>query len=63
MDIFPSLCDVLGFEIPESVNGQSFAKALKEDVVIRDRLYFAYTDKIRGITKDSLNIPSIDSKE
>ncbi|MFI3325813.1 MAG: sulfatase-like hydrolase/transferase [Clostridia bacterium] len=52
-DIFPTLCDVLGYEIPESVNSVSFANVLKNEApTSREHLYLVYTDKIRGITKD-----------
>lgn len=50
-DIFPTLCEMLGFEIPSSVNCPSFAKAFTEDVTIRDYLYLAYTTYIRGVRK------------
>ncbi|MFI3237908.1 MAG: sulfatase-like hydrolase/transferase [Lachnospiraceae bacterium] len=53
MDIFPTLCDVLGLEIPTSVEGKSFAKMFtKEDEVTRETLYFVYNDLIRSV-KDS----------
>lgn len=54
-DIFPTLCELIGIEIPESVNSQSFAGVLdgtKESG--REYLYLAYTDKIRGIKKDGM---------
>ena len=52
-DIFPTLCDLLGFEIPKSVNSKSFIKVLSgEEEKARDYLYLAYKDKIRGIKKD-----------
>lgn len=53
-DIFPTLCDILGLEIPKSVQGISFAKSLNDpSYVTRDHLYYAYTDKIRGVTKNN----------
>lgn len=52
-DIFPTLCDVLGIDTPESVNCESFIDVLKgEKDKGRDYLYLAYTDKIRGLRKD-----------
>ncbi len=52
-DIFPTLCDLLGFEIPDSVTTESFAKVIADDSEqTRESLYFAYTDKIRAVTKD-----------
>ncbi len=52
-DIFPTLCEMLGFETPSSVNSVSFADAITEDACeSRPYLYLAYRDKIRGVTKD-----------
>ncbi len=52
-DIFPTLCDLLGFEIPETVNGKSFAPCFKHaEHITRESLYLMYTDKIRAIKKD-----------
>ena len=53
LDIFPTLCDLCGLTIPESVEGRSFAKMLKDtSYVTRDSLYFVYNDLIRSV-KDS----------
>ncbi len=52
-DILPTLCDVLGFEKPESIMGKSFIDSLENKTQkSRDELYFVYTDKLRGITKN-----------
>ena len=52
-DIFPTLCDFLKLEQPESILGKSFLSAFEnKEVVIRDGLYLAYTDKIRGLRKE-----------
>lgn len=52
-DVYPTLCDMLGFEIPKSVNSISFIDVLKgHQKEAREYLYLAYTDKIRGVTKD-----------
>lgn len=51
-DIFPTLCDLIGVQIPASLEAKSLMPALKDDKVqMRDSLYFAYADVIRG-TKD-----------
>ena len=51
-DIFPTLCDHLGFEIPESVDGQSLVPAIKDaGVWIRDQVFFAYKNFQRGYRK------------
>ncbi len=52
-DIFPTLCELLGKDIPKSVTGQSFLPCLRgEKQASRDELYLMYTDKIRALTKD-----------
>ncbi len=49
-DIFPTLCDLTGSEIPDSVEGKSLVRAINHrDDAVRNELYFAYTDKIRSI--------------
>jgi arylsulfatase A-like enzyme len=53
LDIYPTICDLLGIEKPDTVEGESFA-----DVIIgkkersRNTLYFAYIDKIRSVKDD-----------
>lgn len=50
LDIMATLCEMMGFPIPESVEGRSFLKAFDDpDAVIRDSLYFAYNDIIRSV--------------
>lgn len=52
LDIFPSLCEHLGFGIPSSVEGQSFAPVLKgEQAHGREVLYFAYADTLRSVKR------------
>ncbi|GIN56841.1 choline-sulfatase [Lederbergia ruris] len=51
-DIFPTLCDLIGIEIPTSVEGISMLPVLNDQTVcLRDNLYFSYADKVRA-TKD-----------
>lgn len=51
-DIYPTICELLGIELPEGVDGQSFYRAFSDETAeIRDRLYLAYTDKIRAIRR------------
>ncbi len=53
-DIFPTICDLLSFDTPVSVNCKSFAKVLDNSSnKSREHLYFAYVDKIRGVKKDN----------
>ena len=50
MDIYPTLCDLCGIDIPESVEGISFAPMFtKPDYVTREDLYLAFQARIRGV--------------
>ena len=50
MDIYPSLCELCGLPIPESVEGKSFVPMLYDDsVTIRPDLYLAFQARIRGV--------------
>ena len=50
LDIFPTLCDLVGIETPAMVEGKSLAPAMGEpDERIRDYLHFAYEGFQRGI--------------
>ncbi len=55
LDIYPTLCDMLGIRVPVSVEGKSLLPAIKDkDKSIRDTLYFAYTDSLRAVKKSTL---------
>ena len=57
LDIFPSLCDLMGLKIPSSVEGQSFAKALTNgEWSGRPFLYFAYNDLMRAVKEDGYKL-------
>ena len=50
LDIFPTLCELNGISIPDSVEGISFAKTLEDaSVYPRKSLYFVYNDMIRAV--------------
>jgi arylsulfatase A-like enzyme len=50
LDIFPTICDLIGIDVPDTVEGKSFAKIIDDkDYKTRDTLYFAYKDKIRSV--------------
>lgn len=50
LDLFPTLCDAAGIQIPTSVEGKSFFSALKgEKCNNREDLYFAYTNLVRAV--------------
>lgn len=48
-DIFPTLCELTGTDIPQSVEGKSLLPAINEDELIRDDLYFAYCGFQRAV--------------
>jgi arylsulfatase A-like enzyme len=51
LDVYPTLCDICGVEIPASVEGKSFAKMFSNtEFESRSDLYFAFQARIRGIT-------------
>lgn len=57
LDIFPSLCDHLGLDIPPSVEGRSFAPLLNGgEAETRDRLYFAYESTLRPVKKGAYKL-------
>jgi arylsulfatase A-like enzyme len=50
IDIYPTLCDLVGAPIPDSVEGQSLVPLMKdEQKQIRETLYFTYKDVQRGV--------------
>lgn len=49
LDIYPTLCDLAEIEIPDSVEGRSLMPIIKDNKSVRDDLYLAFTDKIRGV--------------
>jgi arylsulfatase A-like enzyme len=51
MDIYPTLCDLIGGDIPESVESKSLLPAITGDATIRDELYFAY-ERFQRACKD-----------
>jgi len=49
LDIFPTLCDLIGVPIPGSVEGKSLVPAMRDADKIRDTMFFAYTDLHRSV--------------
>lgn len=50
LDIFPTLCELTGTDMPGSVEGTSLVSAMEnEDEKVRDDLYLAYTSLHRGL--------------
>jgi arylsulfatase A-like enzyme len=49
-DIFPTLCEMTGIDIPESVEGKSFLPVIKnEHAKHRETLYFGFNELIRSV--------------
>ncbi|MFI3207244.1 MAG: sulfatase-like hydrolase/transferase, partial [Clostridia bacterium] len=57
LDIFPTLCDLLGYKIPSSVEGKSFAKSF-EDATYKTRkdLFFVYNDLLRSVKDEQYKL-------
>lgn len=52
-DIYPTLCELTGLEIPASVTGKSLLPVLKGEVeTVRTDLFLAYSNQQRGIVSD-----------
>ena len=53
LDIFPTLCELSGLPVPETVEGRSLAAALKNPKArLRDTMFFAYRHFQRGVRTD-----------
>ena len=51
IDVFPTLCDLCGIGIPQSVEGKSLVPLFSSpDASVRKYLYFAFQGRIRGIS-------------
>ena len=57
-DIFPTLCERVGIDIPSSVDGKSFARLLdgKHGEKFRDELYLIFDNFVRGVKDDSYKL-------
>lgn len=50
LDIYPTLCDYLGIDKPQTVEGKSLLPVFENtETHVRDELYFAYTDLLRSV--------------
>ncbi|MFI3212958.1 MAG: sulfatase-like hydrolase/transferase [Eubacteriales bacterium] len=57
LDIYPTICEMVGASIPESVEGISFAKMLTDkEYVTRETLYFVYNDLIRSVKDEQFKL-------
>ena len=49
-DIFPTLCDLIDMQMPQSVEGKSLLTAMSDpSITVRDTLYFAYCYSQRAV--------------
>lgn len=57
MDIYPTLCELCGLSVPDSVEGKSFKGILEDAALItRPHLYLAYTHLIRAIKDERFKL-------
>ncbi|MEG2434751.1 MAG: sulfatase-like hydrolase/transferase [Ruthenibacterium sp.] len=57
LDLFPTLCDYMGWEVPASVEGKSFLKALHTPTYVhRTSLYFAYAGLVRAVKENHFKL-------
>ena len=49
LDIYPTLCELTGLDVPGSVEGKSLLPAMREDAAVRQTLHFAYMDRMRAV--------------
>lgn len=50
IDVFPTVCEMVGTDIPSSVDGVSLVPAINEDKPVRDYLYYSYMDNQRAVS-------------
>ena len=57
-DIFPTLCNKVGIDVPASVDGKSFAHLLdgKHGEIFRDELYLIFDKFVRGVKDDNYKL-------
>ncbi|NQU42814.1 sulfatase-like hydrolase/transferase [bacterium] len=57
IDIYPTLCDLIGVQIPSTVEGRSLIPALGDSgAEIRDHLLLAYRHLMRGVREGNLKL-------
>ena len=66
-DIFPTLCDLAGVEIPQGLDGKSFAPVIRgKEVVPRTAIYLSYMNSQRAIQAGDwklIRYPQIDATQ
>ena len=57
LDVYPTLCELCGLNIPGTVDGKSFAKMFTDDrFVSRDALYLAFHSRMRGVVENGYKL-------
>jgi arylsulfatase A-like enzyme len=49
LDIYPTLCELIGLDTPGTVEGKSLVAAMREGAAVRETLHFAYMDRMRAV--------------
>ncbi len=50
LDIYPTLCELIGLDIPETVEGMSLVPCIQDGKnKVRETLYFAYSNSVRSV--------------
>ncbi|MFY0654933.1 MAG: sulfatase-like hydrolase/transferase [Cyclobacteriaceae bacterium] len=55
-DIFPTVCEIIGTDIPETVESKSLLSIIQESKTVRKDLYFAYRDVQRSIKDEKFKL-------
>ena len=57
LDVYPTLCELCGVEIPASVEGKSLLPVLQNaDARVREELYLAFQARIRGVMDERFKL-------
>lgn len=64
LDVYPTLCDLCGVNIPDSVEGKSFAQMFTDEkYVTRKDIYLVFQSRIRGVQNERYKLIEYRSAE
>ena len=64
LDIYPTICDLIGVDIPETVEGISLVPAITdESIKARDTLYLVYGDLVRAVKNERYKLIEYRTKD